>query len=85
MKESQKFTAKTIFAALELKSNNEMSAYLKRAGLNSTLRGQKSKEAGTITSMQNTRVAFESVRLRESKEVDHKEVQVKAKVDSIHV
>lgn len=33
MKESHKFTAKTIIAALELKSNNEMSAYLARAGL----------------------------------------------------
>lgn len=70
-KEAYKFTGKTILAALELKSLNEMSAHRLR-GVTSMMRNCRyPRDKGTITKICDLREQVDFIRLKEPKHMDH--------------
>ena len=74
-KEPTKFTAKTILAALELKSLNELSSYMLMQTANQTKTARIPVSRGTITNVNDLRLNVGFVRMKECKNVCDADLQ----------
>ena len=68
-KEAKKYNTKSILAALELKSLNEMSGHLIRAQKNAGRTKRGHKDTGTITELNNINKAVEQKKMYQKKDV----------------